>query len=105
MTRCQLEKCLHMINMSCGEISPHEKCGDKSVLSQLMLFCYEIYFAAIYAVSRNLFCCNLRAVEWRKIKLKIVSVEKKVQISWTRATILSHFVCAMHIFRGKGKAA
>ena len=37
-------------NLSCGEISSHERGGDKSVLSQFMQFCREICFIAIYAV-------------------------------------------------------
>ena len=52
-------------NLSCGEIPPHEKCGDKYSLSQFMLFCREIvffpstlfcreiYFVAIYALLRG----------------------------------------------------
>ena len=36
-------------NLSSGEICPHEKGGDKSVLSQFALFCRKITF-----------CCNLR---------------------------------------------
>ena len=61
-------------NLSHGEISPHEKCGDKSVnimctifdvLSHFMLFCckisllcdlrcfIEFYFVAIYALWRG----------------------------------------------------
>ena len=41
-----------------------------------------IYFYAIYAVLlRNLFCRDLRALAWRKIGPKILSVEKKGQIS------------------------
>ena len=45
---------------------------------QLMLFCCKISFVAIYAVlSRNLFCCDLRAFVWRKVEPKVVPVEKK----------------------------
>ena len=55
--------------------------NDISLL-QIMLFCCKICFVAIYAVlSRNLFCCYLRAFVWRKIEPKIVLVEKKRQIS------------------------
>ena len=71
-------------NLSCEEISPNDKCGDKSV------------FFTIYAVlSRNMFCCHLRccfvakkissflqylhAFVWRKIEQEIVPVEKKGQ--------------------------
>ena len=65
-------------NLSCGEISPHERCGDKSELSQFMLFCRKISFVAIYTVLlRNIFGCDLRAFAWRKIEPKILSVEKK----------------------------
>ena len=68
-------------NLSCGEISPHERCGDKSELSQFMLFCRKICFVAIYAVlSRNIFGCNFCAFAWRKIEPKFLSVEKKGQI-------------------------
>ena len=75
-------------NLSCGDMwrqichveksSPHERCGDKSDLSQFMLFCRKICFVAIYAVlSRNLFGRDLLAFAWRKIEPKILSVEKK----------------------------
>ena len=68
-------------NLSCEEISPRERCGDKSDLSQFMLFCRKICFVAIYAVlSRNLFGRDLRALVWRKIEPTILSVEKKGQI-------------------------
>ena len=54
-------------NLSCVEIFPHERCGDKSDLSQFMLFCRKICFVAIYAVlSQNLFGCDLRAFAWRR---------------------------------------
>ena len=67
-------------NLSWGEISPHEICGDKSELSQFM-FCRKICFVAIYAVlSRNIFGRDLRAFAWRKIEPKVLSVEKKGQI-------------------------
>ena len=47
-----------------------------------MLFCREICFVAIYAVLlRKIFCRDLRALVWRKIEAKIVSLEKKGQIS------------------------
>ena len=68
----------------CGEKSiqwgnfPHEKCGHKSVLSQFTLFSCKIWFVTIYAVlSQHLFCCDLRAFVWRKIEPKIVLVERK----------------------------
>ena len=74
MTNRQLEKSLHMVDMeiygvksvmTCGEISSHERCGDKSVLSQFLLFCREICFIAIYAVLlRKIFCRDLRAFVW-----------------------------------------
>ena len=49
--------------MLCGEID---------------LFCCKIFIVAIDAVlSRNLFCCDLRAFVWRKIGPKIVLVERK----------------------------
>ena len=65
-----------------GDISPHKKSGDKSVLSQYVLFCCKICFVEIYAVLlRNLFCRDLRAFVWRKIYSEIVRVEKKGQIS------------------------
>ena len=68
-------------NLSCGEISPHERCGDKSDLSQFLLFSRKICFVAIYAVlSQNLFGRDLHAFAWRKIEPKIMSVEKKGQI-------------------------
>ena len=75
--------------LSCGEVFPHvEKFVHKRnvetnlFFSQFMLFCWQISFAAIYAVlSRNLFCRDLRAFVWRKVKPKIVLVEKKRQIS------------------------
>ena len=66
-------------NQSCGEISLHEKCGDKSVLSQFKLFCRKICFDAISGAKY--FCRDLRAFAWRKIEPKFVSVEKKGQIS------------------------
>ena len=73
MTNCQLEKCLHMVkmekNLSCGEISPPEKCGHKCVLSQSMFF------------LRNLFCYNLGAFAWRKINPTFLRVENKGQMS------------------------
>ena len=70
-------------NLSHGEISPHEKCGDKSVMFCRILCCFvaKSFFYVIYAVlSRNLFCRGLRALTWRKIEPKIVTVEKKGQI-------------------------
>ena len=54
-------------NLSHGEISPHEKCGDKSV--SIMCTIFDV-----------LFCRGLRALTWRKIEPKIVTVEKKGQI-------------------------
>ena len=49
---------------------------------KFMLFCCKIGFIAIYALlSQNLFCHGLRTFVWRKIELKIASVEKKLQIS------------------------
>ena len=64
-------------NFSCGEISPHERCGDKSDLSQFMLFWPKISFVAIYAVLlRNLFGWDLHAFAWRKIEPQFLSVEK-----------------------------
>ena len=48
----------------------------------LCCFVAKSLFYAIYAVlSRNLFCRYLRALAWRKIGPKILSVEKKGQIS------------------------
>ena len=48
----------------------------------LCCFVAKSLFYAIYAVlSRNLFCRYLRALAWRKIEPKILSVEKKGQIS------------------------
>merc|ERR1711894_627577 len=48
----------------------------------LCCFVEESLFYAIYAVlSRNLFCRYYRALAWRKIEPKILSVEKKGQIS------------------------
>ena len=99
------EKC--QANLLCGGISPHdrflhmsnEKCGESvtwrnffsstlrlirisTFFSCILLFCCKICFVAIYAVlSRNLFCCDLRAFVWRKVEPKIVLVEKKRQIS------------------------
>ena len=67
-------------NLSCGEISSHERCGDKSVLSQFLLFCREICFIAIFAVLlRKIFCRDLRAFVWRKIKPKNCACGEK----WT----------------------
>jgi len=37
-------------------------------------FCFLVIHAVL---SRDLFCCDLRAFAWRKIEPKIVSVEKK----------------------------
>ena len=48
----------------------------------LCCFIAKFLFYAIYAVlSQNLFCRDLRALAWRKIGPKILSVEKKGQIS------------------------
>ena len=41
----------------------------------------KISFVAIYAVLSRIFCRDLRAFVWSKIKQKIVSVEKTSQIS------------------------
>ena len=47
----------------------------------------QLEFAAIYAVLlQNLICRNLRAFAWRKIGPKIVSMEKKGQMSGMRLT-------------------
>ena len=45
------------------------------------LTCCKISFLAIYAVLSKKNCRNLRAFVWRKVEPKIVSVEKKGQIS------------------------
>ena len=45
------------------------------------LNCWKIRFLAIYAVLSRFFCCDLRAFVWRKIEPKMLSVEKKGQIS------------------------
>ena len=68
-------------NLSHGEISPHEKCGDKSVnimctifyvLLHFMLFCCKIFLLC------DLRCFVAKSVlSWRKIEPKIVPVEKK----------------------------
>ena len=53
----------------------------------LCCFVAKSLFYAIYAVlSRNLFCRYLRALAWRKVGSKSLSVEKKGQISgmWVR---------------------
>ena len=56
----------------------HKNCGNKYVLSKFLLFCREIRFVALCAVLlQNLFCRDLRTFAWRKICLKIVTVEKK----------------------------
>ena len=48
----------------------------------LCCFVAKSLFYAIYAVlSRNLFCRYLSALAWRKIEPKILSVDKKGQIS------------------------
>ena len=48
----------------------------------IYIFSCKIWFVTIYAVlSRNLFCCDLRAFVWRKIEPKNVPVEKERQIS------------------------
>ena len=85
-TNCQLAKCLHMVNvetnLSFGEISPHQKCGDNLFCLNLCCFVSKSVCVAIYAVlSRNQFCRDLRVFAWRKIQAKIVFVEKKGQIS------------------------
>ena len=78
--------------LSVEEVFPHgkygdksvmwkERCGEKSDLSQFILFSRKICFVAIYAVfSRNLFDRDLLAFAWRKFEPKILSVEKKGQI-------------------------
>ena len=78
------EKCEE--NLSHRESSPHDKCGAKSVVwRNVDQICYvEIFLhfstQAIYAVlSRNLFCCHLRAFVWRKIKPKLLPVEREKQ--------------------------
>ena len=96
MTNCQLEKCLHMENMEknllWGEmwrkishvennlhmrnvetsLFYHNLCCFviKSVWLPFMLFCRQIYFVAIHTLLRG-----------EKLNQKIVSVEKKRQIS------------------------
>ena len=57
-------------NLSKRGIFPHAKCGQKSVLSQFNFFSCKICSVAIYALLRG-----------EKLKPKIVSVEKKGQIS------------------------
>ena len=53
----------------------------RSVLLPCMLFCRKICSFEIYAdFLQNLFCRDLRISMWRKIKPKILSVEKKWQI-------------------------
>ena len=57
-------------------------CTIFDVLLHLCCFDAKSLFYAIYAVlSRNLFCRYLRALAWRKIEPKFLSVEKKGQIS------------------------
>ena len=66
-------------NLSCGEMFPHDRLLH---MNQLTFFCCKISFVAIYDVlSRNLFCCDLRAFVWRKSEPQIVLVEEKRQIS------------------------
>ena len=87
-------------NLSCGDISPRDEFGDKSVLSQFMLFCYEICFVAIYAVlSQNPFCRNLHAFACRKIELKIVPVEEKrtnIRYAYTVHVCYKYFMGKEH---------
>ena len=49
------------------------------------ILCYIVAKSLFYAnygvLSRNLFCRYLRALAWRKIEPKILSMEKKGQIS------------------------
>ena len=74
-------------NLSHGEISPHEKCGDKSVnimctifdvLSHFMLFCCKIFLLcdlrcfvakSVLLWFGNVVVCK-RALAWRKIEPK-----------------------------------
>ena len=60
----------------------------------LCCFVAKSLFYAIYAVlSRNLFCRYLRALAWRKIGPKILSVEKKGQISGSLTKLREIFQC------------
>ena len=57
----------------------------------LCCFVAKSLFYASYAVlSQNLFCRYLRALAWRKIEPKILSVEKKGQISGMPKTTKNH---------------
>ena len=57
-------------------------CGDILYITNC-----QLEFAAIYAVLlQNLICRDLRAFTWRKIGPKIVSMEKKGQMSGMRLT-------------------
>ena len=75
-------------NLSHGEISPHEKCGDKSVKWRINNVFNFLCFVAFYTVLLQnlsfmrftLFCRDSCALAWRKIEQKILPVEKKGQI-------------------------
>ena len=63
-------------NLSCGEICPQEKRWNN-------LFCHNLccFVEKLVLLPFTLFCRNLRVFAWREIEPKIVSVEKKGQIS------------------------
>ena len=95
MTNCQLEKCLNIVNMeknlSCVEISPHEKCEDKLDLSQFMMFCRKICFVTVYVVLSRFtrFCMQ------KNLTKNCVCGEKGANIRYARAFCLSEHVAGV----------
>ena len=78
---CQVEKFHHMMNI---EKNLPWSLHVKKVLHVCINFVAKSLFYAIFAVlSQNLLFSNLRALAWRKIGPKVLSVEKKGQISGT----------------------
>ena len=91
--------CLWRENLPCGEMSPHGKYGEKSVMwrnveknlsyTEISLhkkcgyksFLSQNCFVAIYAVSLlNLFCCNLHAFCVEKLNQKLCLWRKRTNI-------------------------
>ena len=99
---CHVEKCEIAPHPSCGEnsVSPHNRWGEfhhlliYQINNVYNLRCFYVYYAVLLQnlfilrftlfCRKICFCRDLRAFAWRKIEPKIVTVEKKGQISCMR---------------------
>ena len=108
MTDVENWSCLHMMDVEQFHISPHDRCWEYELsphnrwgeFHHLLIYqinnvynlrCFYVYYAVLlqnlFILRFTLFCLKIRfcrdlcAFAWRKIEPKIVTVEKKGQIS------------------------